>query len=534
MTFDGLGLSSGRASGALFVQAPPTFENRRYSPDEWEQARQRALRVIDEKAKIGGVSAEILDAHRMMLEDPELTGFVLAASSESSLLDVLEQAETRFIKPLEQLADDYFNARAQDVREVLDEWSRFLSKSAEDMTRLRHPAIVAGERISTEWFLSQDPDMVRGIVIVHGTSTMHLAIVARNLAIPVIRVAEEVFAKVRQARWVSLDADRGTLEVLSTPTIITNPQEATGVTSEVSRSQVTYQGEKVEVRANVGSNLEVKRAVAFGADGIGLFRTELSFVTGERDVYSVRDHADIYREAVDLMRGLPLTIRALDIGADKTVARVAMAQEPNPQLGKRGIRYLQSNPDIFRAQLEGIRRAGDGRNLELMFPMISEPSEWAFARNTVRDVFRMYDGELSLGVMLEVPCAGLFLPELVTAGLDFISIGTNDLTQYLVARDREADWNLKSEILPVLRFMHMVLSSVRVRVSVCGELGGNPLLTPLLLAMGVREFSVSLPMIVPVKNRIAQCRDVDPQSVLSLLWECHSDEELLHRLKGIT
>ncbi len=528
----GEGLSGGHAVGPVFVQLEGAFDNRRYRPEQWEQARQDALQLIEDKSNIGGVAAEVLSAHRMMLEDPDLIGFIREASEQGSLLEIRQLVQERFVAPLEDLDDDYMRSRAEDIREVLDEWCQFVSSGSNIPIRLQNPVIVVGERISTEWLLSQDLTLIQGIILVHGTATMHLAIIARNMGIPILRVTKEVYAQVCQAVWISLDADAGMIRVSSTP--IHETQHKGGCSPRVhKRIPVVYKGEVVEVRANVGSVAECERAIHTGADGIGLFRTELAFATAERNVANVADHTDVYSRALDVINGLPLTIRALDIGADKSVAGVPMDIEPNPQLGRRGIRYLQRHPDLLRTQLEGLQSAGAGRPLEIMFPMVADPSEWQFAIAMTREIFEGYQGPLSLGVMLEVPAAGLLLPELRSSGVDFISIGTNDLTQYLVARDREADWNLRSEILPVLRFVHYVMTLAPVHAAVCGELGGNTALTPLLLAMGVREFSVSIPAVGRVKERVSQSQYIDTDKVLSLLWECHDDNELLSRLHVI-
>ena len=386
--------------------------------------------------------------------------------------------------------------------------------------------LVAGD-ISPADMLRFKGSVFLGFVTDVGGKTSHTAIVARSMDIPAVVGAREASRLIRQDDWVVIDGDAGVVIVDPSPAVI-DEYRALKRQRELGRAglarlrhlpAVTLDGQRVELLANIEQPGDAAAALAAGAVGIGLFRSEFLFMNRDGELPGEDEQYEAYRTAVEAMQGRPVTIRTVDIGADKPLDRMSANElrhehALNPALGLRAIRWSLSEPAMFRQQLRAILRAAAHGQVRILIPMVAHLSEvrhtleaLARARQQLDDAGRAY-GPVELGAMIEVPAAAMMLPTFLRY-FDFVSIGTNDLIQYTLAIDRadEAVAHLYNPWHPAV--LQLVAQTDRLRasacgknVSVCGEMAGDPAFTELLLGMGLRSFSMHPSQIVTIKERI--------------------------------
>jgi phosphotransferase system enzyme I (PtsI) len=375
-----------------------------------------------------------------------------------------------------------------------------------------------------------------GFITDVGGRTSHTAIVARSLDIPAVVGAREASHVIRQDDWVVIDGDRGVVIVDPSPIVLEEyrfRQRQSGLERDrLSRLRhtpaVTLDGERVELQANIELPGDAPAALEAGAVGVGLFRSEFLFMNRGGELPGEDEQYEAYRAAVEAMKGLPVTVRTVDIGADKPLDRMSAAElrhehALNPAMGLRAIRWSLSEPGMFRQQLRAILRASAHGKVRLLIPMVAHLSEvrltleaLARARQQLTDAGRAF-GQIEVGAMIEVPAAALIMPALMRH-FDFVSIGTNDLIQYTLAIDR-ADESISHLYDPwhpaVLHLVRETIAQARAAgksVSVCGEMAGDPVFTDLLLSMGLRSFSMHPSQIAAIKQRVlrADTRRVAP------------------------
>jgi len=497
----GQGLAPGLASGPVFHLRDEAGDGG--APLDLEEARARARAALAALAPQDPSHREILEAQAMMLDDPTLLERVRHLSGRLGPDEAVRAAADEVARALEALDDPYLRARAQDVRDVADLWlAQARGIAADAPTR---PSVVVAGRLGVAWLLAQPPDRVRAAVVREGAPTSHVAIVAANLGIPLVALDDDAaVARCGRATRLRVRGDEGVVEI--------DPADETVAVAPavVDRSAIRLDGLCVEALANVGSVREAHKAVEAGADGIGLFRTELAFAAAGRPL-GAGEEAALYRGVVEAMAGLPVTFRTLDVGADKPVAGLAVAGEANPQLGVRGVRLYPFAPALFDQQLAALATvAVKHPGVSIMFPMVGSVEEWrtvhAAARGALAAARARVGGTAQprLGMMLEVPSALALVPELVAEGVAFFSIGTNDLVQYVYAADRENP-RVRVPRVPVALYRLLAAalpaaSRAGAALAVCGELGADPLAVPVLAALGVREFSVAVPRLAPVRR----------------------------------
>ena len=509
------------------------------------EARQRVAQEIESlKRELPGDAphelAALLDVHLMLLHDD-----ALVAAAESWISERHYNAEWALSAQLEVLArqfddmeDAYLRERKADVEQVVERLLREMNASAES------PAQRAARVQPARDFAGEDPlvlvasdvapaDMMQfkrsvftGFVTDVGGRTSHTAIVARSLDIPAVVGAREASRLVRQDDWLIVDGDAGVVIVNPSP-IVLEEYRFRQRQSELERARldrlrhtpaITLDGQAVELLANIELPGDSAVALEAGAVGVGLFRTEFLFMNRNGALPGEDEQFEAYRDAVLAMKGLPVTIRTVDVGADKRLDRMS-AQELrhehglNPALGLRAIRWSLAEPGMFRQQLRAILRASAFGKVRILIPMVAHMSEvkqifdaLQRARQTLDEAGRVYS-HVELGAMVEVPAAAVMIERLLQH-FDFVSIGTNDLIQYTLAIDRadEAVAHLYDPWHPaVLELLHHAISSARRAnraVSVCGEMAGDPAFTELLLAMGLRSFSMHPARIAAVKQRV--------------------------------
>ena len=483
----------------------------------------------------------LLDVHLMLLHDESLIGATnqwvreRQYNAEWALSAQLEVLARQF----DEMDDEYLRERKADVEQVAERLLRFLGRSGPGAGHpLAAPLVAAGQRVGEDplVLVANDvapADMIqfkrsvfRGFVTDVGGRTSHTAIVARSLDIPAVVGAREASRLIRQDDWLVIDGDVGVVIVNPSP-IVLEEYRFRQRQSELERARlnrlrhtpaVTLDGQPIELLANIEMPGDAAGALEAGAVGVGLFRSEFLFMNRNDDLPDEEEQFEAYRDAVLAMRGLPVTIRTVDIGADKPLERMSPQElrhehTLNPALGLRAIRWSLSEPGMFRQQLRAILRASAFGKVRLLVPMVAHASEIRLtvealgrARQQLDDAGRAY-GRVEIGAMIEVPAAALMIDRFLEH-FDFVSIGTNDLIQYTLAIDRADDAvsHLFDPWHPaVLRLIAETIAAANAKgrsVSVCGEMAGDAAFTDLLLAMGLRSFSMHPARIASIKQRV--------------------------------
>jgi phosphotransferase system enzyme I (PtsI) len=481
----------------------------------------------------------LLDVHLMLLHDDTLTG-----ATKQWIVDRHYNAEWALSAQLEVLArqfdemeDEYLRERKADLEQVVERLLRVMARgpvaipsptaglvprdlAAED------PLVLVANDIAPADMLQFKRSVFTGFITDVGGKTSHTAIVARSMDIPAVVGAREASRIIRQDDWVVIDGDAGVVIVDPSPIVLEEyryrQRQSTLGRQRLARLRhtpaITLDGERVELLANIEMPSDAVAALDAGAVGVGLFRSEFLFMNRGGELPSEDEQFEAYRTAVESMKGLPVTIRTVDIGADKPLDRMSANElrhehALNPALGLRAIRWSLSEPGMFRLQLRAILRASAYGKVRLLIPMVAHLSEvkatfeaLARARQQLTEAGRPFL-PIEVGAMIEVPASALMLPSFLRH-FDFVSIGTNDLIQYTLAIDRadEAVAHLYDPWHPaVLGLLAQVIRQARAAgksVSVCGEMAGDPEFTQLLLAMGLRSLSMHPSQIAAIKQRV--------------------------------
>ncbi|HXF74191.1 MAG TPA: phosphoenolpyruvate--protein phosphotransferase, partial [Actinomycetota bacterium] len=462
--------------------------------------------------------AEIFDAHLLLLSDeallePARRAAAAGANPVRAWLDACEDAARAW----EAVDDEYLRARAWDVRgiarQVLD------ALAGAPPPAIRGEGVVVAADLTPAETVRLDRALVRGIATARGGPTSHTAILARSLGIPAVVGVGPALLGIAEGTPVALDGDRGEVHVDPPPEVAEGFEARVRERAEAERRAraaarapaATLDGVGIEVAANVGHPDEAAVAVGFGADAVGLFRTEFLFMERDR-MPSEEEQEAAYRAAAEALGGRPLTIRTLDVGADKPLPYLRLAPEANPFLGLRGIRLALAEPEVLRAQLRAILRVAADHPVRVMFPMVATVRELREARRILEEERARLGGpSLEVGAMIEVPAAALRAGALA-ALVEFLSIGTNDLTQYALAAERgnERVAGLADPLHPaVLALVRATVEGAAGHgrwVGVCGEAAGEEAAVPLLVGLGVRELSVAPPRIPAVKEAVRRTR----------------------------
>lgn len=481
----------------------------------------------------------LLDVHLMLLRDETL---VLATkqwirerhyNAEWALSAQLEVLARQF----DEMEDDYLRERKADLEQVVERLLRAMARgpsvsyapapgvSPRDFAG-EDPLVLIANDIAPADMLQFKRSVFTGFVTDVGGKTSHTAIVARSMDIPAVVGAREASRIIRQDDWVVIDGDTGVVVVDPSPIVLEEyrfRQRQSGLERDrLSRLRhtpaITLDGERVEMLANIELPGDAAAAVEAGAVGVGLFRSEFLFMNRGGELPGEEEQFEAYRAAVEAMNGLPVTIRTVDIGADKPLDRMTANElrhehALNPALGLRAIRWSLSEPGMFRQQLRAILRASAHGKVRLLLPMVAHLGEVRQAFDAIAKAKQQLDeagkawGQVEVGTMVEVPAAVLMLPRLLKH-FDFVSVGTNDLIQYTLAIDRadEAVAHLYDPWHPaVLQLIHRAIAEAHAAgkpVSICGEMAGDTAFTDVLLAMGLRSFSMHPSRISSIKQRV--------------------------------
>ena len=538
----GLAVSSGIAIGRAHLVSHATLEVAHYKVRDKEVATEierfdaavaaaRAeLEALKGEASAPGTPSEMaafVDIHAMILADP-----MLAEQPRDLIRERRCNAEWALVQQMEQLAaqfddfeDAYLRERKHDVVQVVERVLKALMGKARKMTKRGRDEdlIVVAHDLSPADTIQFKNLKIGGFVTDLGGATSHTAIVARSLAIPAVGGLHHARPLVREDDLVIVDGSRGVL-IVEPDARVLEEYRLRKSELELERSKLkrlknarstTLDGDEVALQANIELPQDIEQVREVGADGIGLFRTEFLFMN--RDELPGEDEQyEAYKAVAKAMAGRPVTIRTLDLGADKEARALAGSerQSTNPALGLRAIRYCLAEPQIFLTQLRAILRAAHYGNIRIMLPMVAFQHEIesalamiALAKQQLREANRKFDENIRIGGMIEIPAAALALGPFIKR-LHFLSLGTNDLIQYTLAIDRsdEAVAHLYDPLHPaVLRLIHQTIvagARAEIPVAVCGEMAGDPAMTRLLIGLGLRQFSMHPSLILEVKQQV--------------------------------
>ena len=472
--------------------------------------------------------AEIFQAHRMILEDPELLAGVenkIKNQDKSAELAMQETGQT-FSDMMAAMKDEYFAARATDILDVRNRVLRILLGIAESPTvALKEPSVIVADDLTPSDTVLLDKTLVVGFCTSGGSATSHTAILARGLGIPAVAgVGDEVLLQ-KNGTEVILDGTKGTAIFAPGKALIAEYRQRIKAANSIHEEAMKYakepaitkDGKRVEVVANIGNVEGAKSAVDNGAEGVGLLRTEFLYLERMKSP-TEEEQFQVYRDILNVFGDMPVILRTLDVGGDKEIPYMGLEAESNSFLGQRALRLCLVRPDIFKPQLRAALRASAGYNLKIMFPMVATASEVRAARKVLNECATELKEEgvqmaedIEIGIMVEIPSAALVADQLAKE-IDFFSIGTNDLSQYTMAADRTNPKvaELSNAFFPaVLRLVRKVIQAAHKEgkwVGMCGELAGEPLALPILLGLELDEFSMNPPM-VPLAKQIIRNLD---------------------------
>ncbi|PSL44022.1 phosphoenolpyruvate--protein phosphotransferase [Salsuginibacillus halophilus] len=535
-TIEGIAASRGYAIAEAFIlEAPDTsFHKTKVEDPEAEKSRfQKAVTSAKQeleaiKAKTlkeqGEENAEIFSAHLLVLEDPELLDAVYAKVTEETMNAeaALTEVSDMYVTMFEGMDNEYMKERASDIRDVSTRvLHHLLGVTHTSLQDIATETIVFAEDLTPSDTAQLNRDYTLGFVTNIGGRTSHSAIMARSLELPAVVGTKEATTRVQHGDQVIVDGFEGI--------VIINPDENQLREYEkkqkafeaqkaeweklVNESSVTADGKHVELAANIGTPEDMTGVQSHGAEGIGLYRTEFLYM-GRNELPDEEEQFNAYRSVVEPMNGKPVVIRTLDIGGDKELPYLDLPEEMNPFLGYRAIRLCLEETDMFRVQLRALLRASAYGNLKIMFPMVATLEEFREAKALLDEERQKLKSEgtdvsddIEVGIMVEIPATAVHA-DIFAKEVDFFSIGTNDLIQYTLAVDRMSEKvsHLYQPYHPaVLRLVQQVITAAHNEgkwAGMCGEMAGEETAIPLLLGLGLDEFSMSATSVLPARSLI--------------------------------
>ncbi|MCL6751988.1 phosphoenolpyruvate--protein phosphotransferase [Nostoc sp. CCCryo 231-06] len=545
----GIAASAGVAIAPVVHYQPTHISITEYHVDdpelEWQRlqaaihiARQEIQAVFSQASlQIGDAEAAIFDAQLLFLEDP-----VLLEAAHQRILEHHINAEAAWQAVVDEVAtsyrtleDSYLQERVDDVVDVGQRVLRLLAGNTPANLHLEEPAILVATDLTPSDTARLDPTKVLGICTTSGSATSHSAIIARTLGIPAVLGVDAQVLHLADGTLMALDGESGKAWVEPESHILdllAAKQEAWQIAQQEARATahqpaITRDGRQVSVFANIGSINDVQVAVANGAEGVGLLRTEFLYLD-RTSAPTEEEQLEVYQAIAKVLDNRPLIIRTLDVGGDKPLPYLRVGfPEANPFLGWRGIRFCLDHLDLFKTQLRAILRASVGHKIKIMLPMIATLTEVRAAKVILGEVQTElnqagipFDAAMKVGIMVEVPAA-VAIADQLAAEVDFFSIGTNDLSQYVMASDRTNPRvaNLVDALHPaVLRMVQQTIQAAHaagISVGLCGELAADTLATPILLGLGLDELSVNPQSIPGVKQAIARFCIVESEAIVA-------------------
>jgi phosphotransferase system enzyme I (PtsI) len=496
----------------------------------YEDARGLAieqLQALYDKAvkEVGEASAEIFEAHQLMVDDGDYIDSVENIIRTQGVNAEFAVAETgdNFQKMFLEMEDEYFRGRAADIKDITERIISCLCGGDGGGIESDEPVIVVADDLAPSETVQMDKDKILSFVTVHGSANSHTSILAKTMNIPAIISCDIPLTDEMNGREAVVDGFEGKVYIDPDPDvlaekkkIVLQEQEKKLLLEQLKgKENITLDGQKINLYANIGNTKDLALVLKNDAGGIGLFRSEFIYL-GSDDFPTEDEQFAIYKQVVETLAGKKVIIRTLDIGADKQADYFNLPEEENPALGLRAIRICLTRPEIFKTQLRAILRASAYGKVSIMFPMIISVDEVKEIKTIVESIKKeldeegiAYDKNIELGIMIETPAAVMMAEELAQE-VDFFSVGTNDLTQYTLAIDRQ-NQSLDKFYDPhhpgLMKMLKMIVDGAHkggAWAGICGELGSDLSLTKEFLAMGYDELSVSPSRILPLRKAVIE------------------------------
>ncbi|WP_102345332.1 phosphoenolpyruvate--protein phosphotransferase [Bacillus sp. Marseille-P3661] len=512
------------------------------SQEELEAIREHALQ------KLGKDKAEIFSAHILVLNDPELINPIKdKIQNEKVNAEVaLHEVAQMFISMFEQMDNDYMKERAADIRDVSQRMlANLLGVTIPNPSMLTEEVIILAKDLTPSDTAQLNKNVVKGFATDIGGRTSHSAIMARSLEIPAVVGTKQITAEIKNGTQLIIDGIDGKVVINPTEETIKTYQRKQQQYEEqkiewaklVNEATVTADGKHVELAANIGTPNDVTGVLENGGEGIGLYRTEFLYM-GRDQLPSEDEQYTAYKTVLEKMQGKPVVVRTLDIGGDKELPYLNLPKEMNPFLGYRAIRLCLDQQDIFRTQLRALLKASTYGNLKIMFPMIATIEEFRKAKDILLEekdklvqAGTSVNENIEIGIMVEIPSTAV-LADQFAKEVDFFSIGTNDLIQYTMAADRmnERISYLYQPYNPaLLRLIKMVIDAAHSEgkwAGMCGEMAGDSIAIPILLGLGLDEFSMSATSILPARSQLMKLTAQQAQDLADKVLNMQTAEQV--------
>lgn len=559
--YKGTGASPGIALGkALVIEhselniEKKNIENTEVEVEKLQSAVEKSrveLEQVKERAKVelGEHEAEIFEAHLLVLADPELIDQTISKIRDEKVNAefALSEVKDMFVSIFESMDNEYMRERAADIKDVTNRVLRhILGIKVVDLSALAEEVILIAHDLTPSDTATMNKKMVLGFLTDIGGRTSHTAIMARTLEIAAVVGLNNATETIKDGDFIVFNGETGEVIVNPDENTINQYKELKAKFDEekealkqlIGKASITLDERHVELAGNIGSPNDLEGLLKNDAEGVGLYRTEFLYMDKEDDFPSEEEQYEAYKAVLEGMNGKPIVIRTLDIGGDKELKYFKMDEEMNPFLGYRAIRLCLDRTDIFKTQLRALYRASVHGKLRIMFPMISSLEELLKAKEIIKEVLVDLDSErveyskdVEVGMMIEIPSAAV-ISDILAKHVDFFSIGTNDLIQYTCAVDRmnQKISYLYNQFNPaVLRLIKMVIDNAHKEgkwVGMCGEAAGDQRMIPILLGMGLDEFSMSPISILPARKFITSVKYEDMKNFANEVLTMGTAEEI--------
>lgn len=561
----GIGASAGIAIAKVYELTLPDLSYEQVEVTEAEEEIKRFIQATEKSIKdlekirahtkeaIDAEHAEIFSAHILMLQDPEVIDAVKEKITEDKVNAefALDQVANKFIEMFKAIDNEYMKERAADLKDITQRvMAHLLGRPLPDPSLIDQEVILVARDLTPSDTAQLNREFALGFVTDIGGRTSHSAIMARSLEIPAVVGTRKITDKVKNSDLLIVDGLAGE--------VIINPDEKTLLSYERKKSDfekrrlewarlkdeptLTKDGVQVELAGNIGNPADLQAVLDNGGEAIGLYRTEFLYMD-ESSLPSEDKQFQAYKSVLEKMEGKPVVVRTLDIGGDKEVDYLSLPEEMNPFLGVRAIRYCLENEEIFRPQLRALLRASVYGNLKIMFPMVATLDEFRRARAILLEEKEDLVSEgvdvsedIELGIMVEIPSTAIIADQFAKE-VDFFSIGTNDLIQYTFAADRmneELSYLYQPYHPAILRLLSSVIDAAHAEgkwVGMCGEMAGDELAIPILLGLGLDEFSMSASSILPARSLIRSLSQERMASLKDDLLAKGTSEEVLELVR---
>ncbi|WP_421384314.1 phosphoenolpyruvate--protein phosphotransferase [Bacillus salacetis] len=562
----GIAASNGIAIAKAYLLVEPdlSVERKEVGDTEAEVNRFREalatskseLETIREKANedLGADKAAIFDAHLLVLSDPELI-----APIEDNIKNEKVNAETAlketadmFVSMFESMDNEYMRERAADIRDVTKRvLAHLLGVQVSNPSMISEEVIIIAEDLTPSDTAQLNREFVKGFTTDIGGRTSHSAIMARSMEIPAVVGTKEVTSEIKNGDLVIVDGLNGEVHINPTQEVVEQykkeheqyEKQKAEWAKLVNEETVSADGTHVELAANIGTPKDLEGVINNGGEGVGLYRTEFLYM-GRNDLPSEEEQFEAYKAVLEGMGDKPVVVRTLDIGGDKELPYLDLPKEMNPFLGYRAIRLCLDEQSIFRTQLRALLRASGYGNLKIMFPMISNLNEFREAKSILEEEKSklIETGEkvadsIELGIMVEIPSTAV-MADVFAKEVDFFSIGTNDLIQYTMAADRmnERVSYLYQPYNPaILRLVKMVIDAAHKEgkwAGMCGEMAGDEIAIPILLGLGLDEFSMSATSILKARSQIRSLNKSDMEALAKQVLELDTNDSVIEAVKN--